>query len=263
MTSQNWRDSSRVFFDLRAAQVKKPNLKDLCYVSGREPRLWSDEKLYADMIDSIIAQAGAYDASSFLEVGCASGFLAWGLSPRVGHYLGLDVAPRAIEVARELGLANAEFRVADGTRLPLADNSFDAAICYDVFTNFPDFQIGEAIILEMLRVVKPGGKVLIGSIPDGAKREQYEQCVAKVVRELDERYGPPPKAPDAPVLGLADKFRQWLNPIEPQIVCYYFNREDFIRLGEKLGVNVELADIHSMNPYVGFRFNAIFTKNGR
>lgn len=263
MTSPNWQDSSRVFFDLRAAQVKELKLSDLCYVSGREPRLWSDERLYADMIDSILDQSGASKESSLLEVGCASGFLAWGLAPRVGQYLGLDVAPRAINIAKKLDLPGAEFRVADGTKLPIADNVFDSAICYDVFTNFPNFTIGEAIIREMLRVVKPGSRVLVGSIPDGGKREQYEQRVAQVMKELDARYGPPPKAPDIPALGMLDKMRRWLRPVQPQIVCYYFNRADFLQLGEKLGAGVELADIHSMNPYVGFRFNAIFTKHGK
>lgn len=263
MTTPNWQDSSRVFFDQRAAQVKKLELSDLCYVSGREPRLWSDERLFADMIDSILDQSGASKKSSLLEVGCASGFLAWGLAPRVGQYLGLDVAPRAINIAKKLDLSGAEFRVADGTKLPVADNVFDAAICYDVFTNFPDFVIGEAIIREMLRVVKPGGRVLIGSIPDGGKREQYEQRVAQVMKDLDARYGPPPKAPGVPMLGILDLLRRWLKPVEPKIVCYYCNRDDFLRLGEKLGVSVELTDIHSMNPYVGFRFNAIFIKNGK
>ncbi len=261
MTTPNWRDSSKLFFDLRAAQVKKLELSDLCYVSGREPRLWSDESLYKDMIDSILGYSGARKESSLLEVGCASGFLAWGLAPRVGQYLGLDVAPHAINIAKRLSLPGAEFRVADGTKLPVADNVFDAAICYDVFTNFPDFVMGEAIILEMLRVVKPGSRVLIGSIPDAGRREPFEQRVAQLMKELDARYGPPPKALDMPALGILDRLRQWLKPVQPQIVCYYFNREDFLQLGKKFGVDVELTDIHSMNPYVGFRFNAIFTKN--
>ncbi|GIK24345.1 MAG: hypothetical protein BroJett006_05910 [Betaproteobacteria bacterium] len=262
--TNGWQESSRLFFDERAGQLGSDiGLNELCYVSGRDPRLWSDEQLYTNMLDSILTQVGADKSSSLLEVGCASGFLAWGLAPRVGRYLGLDVAPRAIGIAKKLGLQRAEFRVADGTKLPLTSSSVDAAICYDVFTNFPSLDIGEEIIREMLRVVKPGGRVLIGSIPDGAKREQYEHRVAKVAQDLDSRYGPSPKAPDVPALGLLGRLRRWLNPVEARIVCYYFNRADFLRLGEKLGAGVELADIHSMNPYVGFRFNAIFTKHGK
>ena len=132
MNTSGWQESSKVFFDLRAAQIKELNLSDLCYVSGREPRLWSDERLYGDMIDSILLQSRATKESSLLEVGCASGFLAWGLAPRVGKYLGLDVAARAINIAKKLHLAGAQFRVADGTRLQIADNSFDSAICSSI-----------------------------------------------------------------------------------------------------------------------------------
>lgn len=260
MRNKNWRGSSKDFFDLRASQVKNLELSELCYVSGREPRLWSDKILYDDMIESILDQSGAAKFSSLLEVGCASGFLAWGIAPQVNTYMGLDVAPRAIKIAKKLNLPGAKFQVADGTKLPVSDNCFDSAICYDVFTNFPDFIIGETIIREMLRVVKPGGRVLIGSIPDANLREQYELRVLEVMKELEKRYGPPPIMPDMPVLGILDRIWRWLRPIQPQISCYYFHRTDFLRLGDMLGLSVEIVDIHSMNPYLGFRFNAIFTK---
>jgi ubiquinone/menaquinone biosynthesis C-methylase UbiE len=213
------------------------------------------------MIASILAQTVADGDSHLLEVGCASGFLALGLAPRIRRYLGVDVARRTVSAARKLDLANAEFRVAEGTRLPLTSHSMDAAICYDVFTNFPSFDIGEAIICEMLRVVRPGGRVLIGSIPDQARRLEYEKRVAEVAMELDLRYGPLPQVPQPSAPKGLDRFRRWLSPVEPKIVCYYFNRDDFLRLGEKLGIPVEIVDIHPMNPYTGFRFNAIFTKN--
>lgn len=257
----SWKDSSQAFFDLRASEITKLDFSALCYVSGRDFRLWSDMQIYNDMISDILKQTGVDDSSSLLEVGCASGFLAWGLAPRLGHYLGLDVAPRAVNAAQRLGLANAQFKVADGGRLPLSNSTVDAAICYDVFTNFPSFDIGECIIREMLRVVRPGGRVLIGSIPDGEKRTEYEKRVADVTEELNSRLGPSTGVPLAPSMSLLDRLRHWLKPITPGIVCYYFKRDDFLRLGVELGVSVEIADIHPMNPYVGYRFNAIFTKN--
>jgi ubiquinone/menaquinone biosynthesis C-methylase UbiE len=262
----DWKAASREFFSQRGQQVQtreKPSFENQCYVSGRDPRVWSQPRIYEDLVSDILLKCHGDKQSKILEVGCASGFIAQGLAPLVGQYVGIDLAKAAIKVAIRLQIENAEFYVSDGERLSFLDNEFDSAFCYDVFTNFPRFEIGEAIIREMLRVVKPGGRVLVGSIPDASKREQYERVVAEVARDLESRYGPPPKAPDAPVIGLLDRLRYWLNPVAPQIVCYYFNRDDFSRLAEKVGVNVELVDIHSKNPYVGFRFNAIFTKNGK
>src|SRR5262245_34549414 len=178
---RTWKNAARAFFDERAASINAvPALTDLCFISGRDPRLWADEALLDDMADSIVEQAAAGPASAVLEVGCAAGFVARPLARRVGRYVGVDMSPAAVKVARRLGLPNAEFRTADGSRLPFADNSFDAAILYDVFTNFPQFADGIPIIKEMLRVVRPGGKVLIGSIPDVDQTAAIERCAREI-----------------------------------------------------------------------------------
>ncbi|MBK7674977.1 MAG: class I SAM-dependent methyltransferase [Candidatus Accumulibacter sp.] len=215
------------------------------------------------MISDIFQQAGLSPAALLLEVGCASGFLAIGLSPKVSRYVGVDLSRDALRAATRLRLANADFKHADGENLPFGDSVFDSAFSYDVFTNFPDFALGAGIIREMLRVVRPGGRVFIGSIPDAAKREEYEKRIVAVAAELDARYGPPPPGPEPKPASPLDRIRNFLRPVNPAIVCYYFNRNDFLQLGEKLGVSVELTDIHPLNPYLGYRFNAIYTKNAK
>lgn len=52
-----------------------------------------------------------------------------------------------------------EFSVSDATRLPFADGSFDAAYHFGGINLFPDIGQGMA---EMARVVRPGGRVVIG-----------------------------------------------------------------------------------------------------
>jgi hypothetical protein len=55
--------------------------------------------------------------------------------------------------------------------------------------------------------------------------------------------------------------RRLQGPAEkPEIVCHYFSRSDFSRLADDLAVAVDLIDIHPGNPYVGYRFNAVYTK---
>jgi len=256
----DWKKSLHGFFTERAATISgKPNLRDLCFVSGRDYRLWQDQSIYDDLIDNILSQAKLAPTNSVLEVGCAAGFLAYGIAPRVKSYVGVDVVKQAIVAAKKLELGNADFRVVNGVRLPFSLGEFDAAFCYDVFTNFPNISIGETIITEMLRVVKPGGHVLIGSVPDADLKIEFETRVAQVGNELNDRYGPV-QSDFVVKQGLFQRLRNRFSNVEPSIGCYYFNKSDFISIAERLGVNVVFSDIHQLNPYKGLRFNAIFTK---
>lgn len=257
--ANSWKESSRAFFDVRASELSELNLEGLCYVSGRDPRLWSDGEMYDDMIGSISEQADLKSNSQVVEIGCAAGFLASGICKTVERYVGFDVAPGAVRVANRLNIPNAAFYVSNGSKLPLEDESVDAAICYDVFTNFPDFSVGSEIIVEMLRIVKTGGAVLIGSVPDASKRKEFEQLAPVVTESLEKKYGKLPKNPTRPV-NIYDRIRFWFRRADPQITCYYFCKNDFIKLGQDLNITVEIRDIHSLNPYYGYRFNVIFKK---
>jgi SAM-dependent methyltransferase len=255
--SDGWKESLQEFFEQRGRAVgaSAPTLENLCYVSGRDPRLWAQTGIYEDIIDHIVASIGATPESRVLEVGCASGFIARGVAPRVGGYTGVDIAGEALKAASQLGLSNAEFVLSDGGALPFEDGVFDGALCYDVFTNLPSPQDGAAIIDQMLRVVKPGGKVLIGSIPDEAVRLGFEARVAAFSAELEAQFGPPRLGPPpAPPEGGGER-------PNPLIVGYYFSRESFVALGETLGARCEIQEIHRMNPYYGFRFNAVYTRS--
>jgi SAM-dependent methyltransferase len=263
--SESWEESSRAFFEGRAeAIVARPTVADLCFVSGRDPRLWSDQTLLDDLAGSVMAQTHSTAGSSMLEVGCAAGFIANIMAPRVASYVGVDVSAEAVRAAKLLQLRNAEFIHTPGDALPFPDAKFDTAICYDVVTNFPSFGDIRPIVAEMLRVVKPGGRVMIGSVPDAATQADLERRVVDVGKDLDARIGPvpPPPVPGEP--GFFAALAKRLKRTEPgpvgQIVCYYFDRASFDELGRDLGAAVALVDIHSRNPYAGFRFNAVYTK---
>lgn len=270
-----WQKALSAFFDQRGAAVEgPPSLDDLCFIAGRDPRVWREEATRNDLRESILSLTGAGQQSRILEVGSAAGFLAMLVAPQVGQFEGVDLAEAPLVVARRIGLANATFRQADGERLPFDDGSFDCAFCYDVFTNFPSLDDGKPLIREMLRVVKTGGSVLVGNIPDGARREDLQARVAEIGRDLDLRYGPLPTRPDrsavsplpassllarlSSALGLARSPAPEAPRIQPGIVTYDFDRASFTRLAERLGARVEIHEVHPLNPYRGFRFNAVF-----
>jgi ubiquinone/menaquinone biosynthesis C-methylase UbiE len=264
MMTMDWKEAAQRFFEDRAETVPgMPSLDELCFVSGRDPRLWRNAALYDDMIDSIVRQADLSGDTALLEVGCAAGFLARGLAGRVRRYVGVDMAEEPLRVAARLGLLRAEFRREEGGRLSFPSGSFDRAVSYDMITNIPGMEAVAAVVKEMIRVVKPGGRVMVGSIPDEASREAYQEVVKAVGADLDARYGPvPPMRPKS-------RWRRpsrWLGAlrpprVEPGIVCYYFSRQAFLSLGREMGVATTVHDIHAMNPYFGHRFNVVYTKS--
>lgn len=273
----SWRQSLHEFFDLRSDAVSGvPSQEDLCYIAGRDPRLWLDPDMRQDLAQSLLELSGATRDTSVLEVGCAAGFLAQLVAPHVKTFTGVDIAESPLKVARRLGLTNAVFQKADGESLPFSDASFDSVFCYDVFTNFPSFEDGAPLIREMLRVVKPGCKVLVGSIPDEKRAADLPDLVQAVSRDLDARFGPIKPRPElvprdvAPIAEskpgfIARLFRTMpapvhAEPVVPLIVTYDFRREDFLALGQSLGAATVIQDVHKLNPYFGFRFNAVFTR---
>jgi ubiquinone/menaquinone biosynthesis C-methylase UbiE len=67
-----------------------------------------------------------------IDVGCGDGRMALGCAPYVSEVVGVDPDPSAIRLARakarELGAANAEFKVGVAQKLPFAEGHFDVVI---------------------------------------------------------------------------------------------------------------------------------------
>lgn len=103
-------------------------------------------------------------SSSVLELGCGSGGYALHLVKNVGcSIMGLDVNAPGVHNANQLaatsGLtARAHFEQCDASRtLPFHDMTFDAVFSNDVLCHIPGRL---KVLCEMLRVLKPGGRML-------------------------------------------------------------------------------------------------------
>jgi demethylmenaquinone methyltransferase/2-methoxy-6-polyprenyl-1,4-benzoquinol methylase len=105
--------------------------------------------------------------SRVLDVATGTGDLAIELARRVsptGDVLGSDFAEgmldraRAKSAALDSGHVRPRFEWADAMELPYADDSFDAATVGFGARNFEDLSRGLA---EMVRVVRPGGRVVV------------------------------------------------------------------------------------------------------
>jgi len=77
----------------------------------------------------------------------------------VSHAVGIDASAEMLAIARgKLSAYKVDLLQADAVNLPFADNEFDAATCAFGVRNFTDFT---AAIKQMLRILKPGGRLLI------------------------------------------------------------------------------------------------------
>jgi ubiquinone/menaquinone biosynthesis C-methylase UbiE len=114
----------------------------------------------ADQWDQM--RAGYFDESVVADVGTGTGYVATGLAPLVHKVYGVDASAEMLRVAeesmRQQGFTNVEFKAGDGLNLPFEDNSLDA-----VFANMYLHHIEEPslAIVEMVRVLKPGGVLVI------------------------------------------------------------------------------------------------------
>jgi SAM-dependent methyltransferase len=94
-----------------------------------------------------------------LDVGCGIGIADGQLVGRFAELSGIDMAERAIEIARQ-NVPGAHFYHYDGQALPFPDGQFDIAFAICVMHHVPPTKWA-AFTAEMARVVKPGGLVAI------------------------------------------------------------------------------------------------------
>jgi ubiquinone/menaquinone biosynthesis C-methylase UbiE len=102
-----------------------------------------------------------------LDVACGEGYGSALLASSAAKVIGADIAPTAVEHAREryARVANLEFRQADCAALPFAAASFDAVVTFETIEHI---EAQEAFLDEIRRVLRPDG-LLILSCPNKAE----------------------------------------------------------------------------------------------
>jgi arsenite methyltransferase len=116
-----------------------------------------------------------------VDVGCGAGIDSLIAAKKVGpegRVIGVDMTPamleKASQAANETGLANVEFREGYAEALPVEEGWADVVISNGVLNLMPE---KAAVLEEVSRVLKPGGRLQIGDIlvqkavPESAKRK--------------------------------------------------------------------------------------------
>lgn len=133
--------------------------------------IWSPAEI--EMLSPILEQVQAdlepLEGKSILVLCSAAGDIALWLGERLkrGQVVGLELETELLEVghrrAKEKGLESViEFKTTEKTRIPLADEMFDALVSeFIVFPTPTPTEIGQP---EMARVLKPGGKMVLTDV---------------------------------------------------------------------------------------------------
>ncbi len=185
---------------------------------------------------------------SLIELGCGGGWILESLRPRVKKIYGLDISYHMLMNAK--GLRKQGILVCGELgHLPFPSNAWPHILSYFVFLNIRDDQYIRQSIREILRVLKKGGRALIGQMSDKDGSQGYDQAKADYVAYCRKVYK----------LGKNNR-EQNLLPIK------LFDRKEIVRWLKTLDVRFRIQD--SFNPFyrpgaplkVDWRFDIILEK---
>lgn len=142
----------------------------------RQAALFAERNKLEDSLPLMLQFSGVSATDTVLDVACGPGIVACAFAAVARHVTGIDITPAMLEQARALeaerGLANLTWVQGDVTALPFADNSFSIVVTRYTFHHFLS---PEAVLSEMARVCRPGGRVVVSDItPEAAKSAAYD-----------------------------------------------------------------------------------------
>jgi len=118
-----------------------------------------------DAMRILLEMSGVAPEDEVLDVACGPGMVACEFARHAGRVTGVDITPAMIEQAkkrqREQNQSNLDWKVGEAVPLPYDDNSFSLVITR---YSFHHLLSPELALAEMIRVCRPGGRVLVADV---------------------------------------------------------------------------------------------------
>jgi SAM-dependent methyltransferase len=115
---------------------------------------------------AFLQRAGVSVGGRVLDAGCGGGGMPLSLAEESRHVVGIDPINRfgdaGVRLARERGLGNLQFALADGMALPFASAAFDLVLSHAVIEHVPDAPL---YLRECARVLARNGRVYLSTAP--------------------------------------------------------------------------------------------------
>ena len=134
--------------------------------------------LFAEWSPRLCDAAGVSDGQRVLDVACGTGSLAREAARRGAQVVGLDRNAGMLAVARRSAPA-IEWREGRAEALPFDDRAFDIAACQFGLMFFED---RAKALTEMMRVLKPGGRLVVAVWDSLERTPGYRAMVALLER---------------------------------------------------------------------------------
>ena len=135
-----------------------------------------------EWVDQSVERVRELQAASILEIGAGSGLLLFRLSPHCEHYCGTDFSAVAVaNLKREINRRNLSHvtvfeRSADDFSA-WEPSSFDAVVLNSVVQYFPGFEYLVKVLEGAIKVLRPGGSIVLGDIRNWALIEVFRASV--------------------------------------------------------------------------------------
>uniref|UniRef100_A0A7S4SCA9 Methyltransferase type 11 domain-containing protein n=1 Tax=Alexandrium monilatum TaxID=311494 RepID=A0A7S4SCA9_9DINO len=171
----------RGFCAAKAAAAVDGNVEMVRQEFKKQASLYSP---HPKTIDFVMGEVGAVSGAA-LDVASGTGAFAMALAPVCQSVVAFDATQemlaRAKRTAEGLGIGNITYELGDATRLPFLDGVFDVVTSRLAVHHFAN---PGAVVREMVRVCKPGGRVILSDIVAGDDPDQHaEMDCLEVLRD--------------------------------------------------------------------------------
>ncbi|MFE6162613.1 amino acid adenylation domain-containing protein [Streptomyces sp. NPDC056486] len=158
---------------------------------------YTGEPLGADemhgWVDSIVDRVLALPHRRVLEIGCGTGLLLFPIAPHTEYYRAVDVSEVAVrDLADKLRLlppGSGEVELVHGSAEQfdgVEDNSFDTVLINSVAQYFPNADYLADVLTRALRVVRPGGAVIVGDVRNHALLDTFHASLQRTDADGEE-----------------------------------------------------------------------------